>query len=139
MIRGVQTEPQSRLHPLALLEDAESIQAALMEILNALVRNTIDFRRAQLMLRTIHIATKNAPHAKFDVYQDQIPRNQRMVSDIPDYPSAPALPNSPTLFLTQAAALLNVNRPEPHELPEAEIEAFQVALAGALVRSKLSS
>jgi hypothetical protein len=47
MIRGVSTPPQSRLHPMAFLEDGASIQASLMEVINALVRNTIDLRRAQ--------------------------------------------------------------------------------------------
>src|ERR1700758_2638408 len=38
MIRGVRTPPRSRVHPIAMLEDKESIQASLMEIINALVR-----------------------------------------------------------------------------------------------------
>ena len=36
MVRGVRTPPQARLHPIALIEDEESIQAALMEVINAL-------------------------------------------------------------------------------------------------------
>ncbi len=37
MIRGVRTPPKSRLHPIANFEDAQAIQASLMEIVNALV------------------------------------------------------------------------------------------------------
>ena len=55
MHRGVRTPPQSRLHPLACIEDKESIQSALMEVMNALLRNTIDMKRATLILRALHM------------------------------------------------------------------------------------
>src|SRR5580700_2739673 len=42
MIRGVRTPPKSRLHPMANFESPEAIQASLMEVVNALVRNHID-------------------------------------------------------------------------------------------------
>ncbi len=60
MVRGVRTPPQARLHPIALIEDEESIQSALMEVINALMRNSIDLKRAALILRALHIAVKNA-------------------------------------------------------------------------------
>ena len=69
MIRGVATPPKSRLHPIAQIEDEESIQSSLMEVINALVRNTIDFRRAQLILRALHIAVKNSPRVHFRVHR----------------------------------------------------------------------
>src|ERR1043165_8776380 len=64
MMRGVRPPPQARLHPIALIEDEASIQAALMEVINALMRNTIDLKRANLILRALHIAVKNARYAK---------------------------------------------------------------------------
>src|SRR5579864_3531318 len=36
MMRGVATPPQARLHPIAILENEEAIQASLMEVINAL-------------------------------------------------------------------------------------------------------
>jgi hypothetical protein len=51
MFRGVPTPPKSRLHPMAMLEDEQSIQASLLEIINALVRNHIDVPRARLIMR----------------------------------------------------------------------------------------
>src|SRR5579864_6813246 len=57
--RGVRRPPQSRLHPIAMIEDEESIQYALMEVINALMRNTIDMKRATLIIRALHIAVKN--------------------------------------------------------------------------------
>ncbi len=66
--RGVRKPPQSRLHPIAILEDEESIQSSLMEVINALMRNTIDLKRAELILRALHIAVKNARRVKFDIH-----------------------------------------------------------------------
>jgi len=79
MHRGVRMPAQARLHPIALIEDEESIQAALMEVINALMRNTIDLKRATLILRALHIAVKNAARVKFGL------EKSNMVRDIPQY------------------------------------------------------
>jgi hypothetical protein len=68
MHRGVRTPPQARLHPIANLEDEESIQSALMEVVNALMRNSIDLKRATLILRALHIAVKNASRVRFKLH-----------------------------------------------------------------------
>jgi hypothetical protein len=83
LIRGVHTPPKSRLHPIAILDDAKAIQVSLMEIINALVRNTIDYRRAQLILRALHMAAKNVRRATFDT------RITSMVEEVPEYPAPP--------------------------------------------------
>ena len=49
MTRGVQVPPNARLHPVALIENEEAIQASLIEVINAIARNTIDLRRADLI------------------------------------------------------------------------------------------
>ncbi len=77
--RGVRKPPQSRLHPIAILEDEESIQSSLMEVINALMRNTIDLKRAELILRALHIAVKNARRVKFDIHAGDT------VREIPEY------------------------------------------------------
>ena len=81
MIRGVRTPPRSRLHPIAQLESEEAIQASLMEVINALIRDTIDTKRAELIIRALHIAVKNAHHARFNNSFD-------VVKEIPDYAAA---------------------------------------------------
>ncbi len=106
LIRGVRTPPKSRLHPMAFLEDEESIQTSLMEIINALVRNTIDFRRAQLILRALHIAAKNAPRANFDDWQHKI------ISEVPQY-SAPVDQPKPDPAFAQSRALSEIRPPKP--------------------------
>jgi hypothetical protein len=85
--RGVRKPAQSRLHPIAILEDEESIQSALMEVINALMRNTIDLKRATLILRALHIAVKNAHRVKFAVH------GRESVREVPEYAEpAPAEP-----------------------------------------------
>jgi hypothetical protein len=75
--RGVRRPKQSRLHPIALIEDEDSIQYALMEVINALMRNTIDYKRAALILRALHIAVKNASRVKYGLREP--------VKQVPDY------------------------------------------------------
>jgi hypothetical protein len=79
MHRGVRTPPQSRLHPIACIEDKDSIQAALAEVINALLRNTIDMKRATLILRALHIAVKNDARASIRVSE------REMVKELPEY------------------------------------------------------
>ena len=92
MHRGVRMPAQARLHPIALIEDEESIQAALMEVINALMRNTIDLKRATLILRALHIAVKNAHRVKFGLSANS------MVREVPNYPEPerPPEPRTPT-------------------------------------------
>jgi hypothetical protein len=107
LFRGVRTPPQSRLHPIAILEDEESIQSALMEIINALVRNTIDPARAQLILRALHIASRNVRRTDFEVacYRG-------VVEEVPQYPAPPAaVKPDPAVF--QARALSQIRPPKP--------------------------
>jgi hypothetical protein len=107
MIRGVRTPPKSRLHPIALIEDEHGIQASLMEVINALVRNTIDLRRAQLILRALHIAVRNSPRVHFDFSKKE------MVHEVPDYPAATAAQQPASPAIAQAGALARIPRPKP--------------------------
>ena len=84
MMRGVPTPPEARLHPVALIENEEAIQASLMEVINAIARNTIDLRRADLMLKALHIAVKNSRRVQFDF------RSSSVVDEVPDYTSGAA-------------------------------------------------
>jgi hypothetical protein len=114
MIRGVRTPPKSRLHPIAMLEDPASIQASLMEIVNALVRNQIDVPRARLILRALHIAVKNSAKVHFNF------REHEMITEVPEYPAAPPAPGPCTTALAQAEALTRVNEPYDHYAEECE-------------------
>ena len=113
MIRGVRTPPKSRLHPIAMLESQESIQAALMEIVNALVRNQIDVPRARLVLRALSIAARHAGKARFDCWQSD------MVKEVPEYPAAPPVAGTFAIATAQAAAPTATSTP-PEQESEAE-------------------
>ena len=76
--RGVRRPAHSRLHPIALIESEEAIQASLMEVINGLIRNTLDVKRAELIIRALHIAVKNARRSNFSRVSD-------MVTDVPHY------------------------------------------------------
>ena len=82
--RGVRRPSRSRLHPIALIESEEAIQASLMEVINGLLRNTIDVKRAELILRALHIAVKNARHVRFD--SEVYPK----VREVPEYADPPS-------------------------------------------------
>ena len=112
MIRGVRTPPKSRLHTMAMFENQESIQASLMEVTNAIVRNHIDLERARLVLRALAIAARYSNRVRFDYKEDE------MVKEIPSYPAAP--PSGPFgLAARQAAALATIGIPQ-HEETETE-------------------
>jgi hypothetical protein len=133
MIRGVRTPPKSRLHPIAMLEDQESIQAALMEIVNALVRNQIDVPRARLVLRALSIAARHAGKARFDYGQSD------MVKEVPEYPTAPPTATQFAIATAQAAALATINTPhEQEEESEAERQSERFQPAPADVQSNAS-
>jgi hypothetical protein len=116
MFRGVPTPPDSRLHPVALLESDEAIQASIMEVVNALARNTIDLKRADLILKALWIAVKNSRRSRFDIWAS------RMVTEIPAYP-VPQPPIRRAEVETAASAV------EIESVPVPQIEATTPAYA----------
>jgi hypothetical protein len=125
MIRGVRTPPKSRLHPIANFENQEAIQASLMELVNAVVRNHIDVPRARLILRALSIAARHANRVRFDCFESD------MVKDVPQYPAAPPVEGPFSIVAVQAAALATINTPQEEEESEADRidRAFQPAPA----------
>jgi hypothetical protein len=107
VIRGVRTPPRARIHPIAVIEDPQSIQFTLMEVINALLRDTIDVRRATLILRALHIAVKNMQNRDYVSLDD---RMSDKVKEIPDYPAPEAA--------TEAVDLEAVAPPFPRSVRE---------------------
>ena len=124
MIRGVRTPPKSRLHPIANFEDPQAIQASLMEVVNALVRNQIDVPRARLVLRALSIAVRNSSKTHFDCWQSD------MVKEVPEYPAAPPAAGPFAIATVQAAALATISTPQEEE---SEHERFNSAFQPAPV------
>ncbi len=122
MIRGVRTPPKSRLHPIANFEDEHAIQASLMEVVNALVRNQIDVPRARLVLRALSIAVRNAGKTRFGWSTSE------MVSEVPEYPAAPPATGPLATATVQAAALTTISTtPEDESEQERLSSAFHPA------------
>ena len=82
MLRSVRF-PSSRVLRSALLEDPESIQASLMEVVNGLLRGTLELKRGELILRALNTAVRNIRRVRFDFHQEE------MVREIPNYPDPP--------------------------------------------------
>ena len=110
MIRGVRTPPKSRLHPIANFEDTQAIQASLMEVVNALVRNHIDVPRARLILRALSIAARNATKVHFGCWQSD------MVEEVPEYPAAPPVATPLAIATAQAATPATISTPKKEQL-----------------------
>jgi hypothetical protein len=56
----------SRVSHVALLENEEAIQVSLMEIVNSLLRGTIDVKRGELVLRALNTAVRNIRRTRFE-------------------------------------------------------------------------
>jgi len=84
VIKGVQQRVDMQLHPIALLEDHESIQLSLMHVVDGLWKGTLEPTRARLIIQALRIAARNAVHARFDdcYYEED---EQKMVRVVPDY------------------------------------------------------
>jgi hypothetical protein len=98
MINGVPTPPHARIHPMALIETEEAIQVALMETINAIVRNTIDLRRADLIIKALNIAVKNSRRVRFDRCESEMIR--KLPVSLPVAAQPPALPEKISPALT---------------------------------------
>jgi hypothetical protein len=112
MIRGVRTPPKSRLHPIANFEDAQAIQASLMEVVNALVRNYIDVPRARLILRALSIAARNASKTQFDRFESE------MVKEVPEYPAAAPITSPFAIAADDEPAALTAKTTPQKQEPE---------------------
>src|ERR1700730_9184982 len=86
MLRTIKGPPATRVHHAALLEDEESIQASLIEVVNALLRGTIELKRAELILRALNTAVRNIVGGRFSIPSDEMAR---------ETPNSPAPPNEP--------------------------------------------
>ena len=83
MLRSVRF-PSSRVLRSALLEDPESIQASLMEVVERTARGTVELKRGELILRGLNTAVRNIRRVRFDLHQDE------MIREIPNYPDQPS-------------------------------------------------
>ena len=79
LIKGVRARVDSRLDLEAMFESPEHIQYTLMEIYDQVLSGKLDLRRANVLLRALHIAVINSRRVQFSVPASQI------VRELPDY------------------------------------------------------
>jgi hypothetical protein len=60
VIRGVAMPIDSRIDPMFILENRESIQYAIMEIMDAVASGAMEHKTASLLLRALNIAERNS-------------------------------------------------------------------------------
>jgi hypothetical protein len=70
MRRGAKARLDAAIPPLLLLEDAESIQGALMQIIDMLLYDQIELKKARLILHAIEIAARNVKNLDLRHYRD---------------------------------------------------------------------
>lgn len=78
LFHGVRV-PNSRLLHTALLENEEAIQVSIMQLVNALLTGTIELKRAEIVLRALNTAVRNARRVRFGLWPDD------MVREVPQY------------------------------------------------------
>ncbi len=125
MLRTVK-DPASRIHHHALLEDEESIQASLMEVVNSLLRGTIELKRAELILRALNTAVRNIRRVKFGVNKSE------MVTEIPNYP------NPPLEQIDEEAAIAKARAEKRAEVERARAEYFAEVNAATVKAGRVS-
>jgi len=84
IIKGVQQRVDMQLHSMALLEDCESIQLSIMNVVDGLLKGTLDPTRARLIIQALRIAARNAKNVRFDDVHYRA-SEQPMVREVPDY------------------------------------------------------
>ena len=76
---------------LPVLEDANSVQVALMQIMGGLLEGSIDDRKAALLLWALQIASANSKRVKFEDHNSVIRsflHQQALQRELPDLPAA---------------------------------------------------
>jgi hypothetical protein len=79
MIKGLSCRVDMRIFPQSLIEDPESLQYSLMELIDQLYRGDIDPKRGAVIVRALHVGVRNLKNLQFDCL------NEAMVRDMPDY------------------------------------------------------
>jgi hypothetical protein len=127
MIHGVKALDQ-RIHHVALLENEEAIQASLMEVINSLIRGTIDLRRADLILRALSIAVRNSRRVHFDIHSSEMVREVPTYKEPWEQPPAVGAADAPVRPAEASAAVVHPTAAEASSHPQANAVPSQAAV-----------
>ena len=123
VVRGVATPIASRISPTFILENRESIQYALMEIMNSIANGTLDHKTASLLLRALNIAERNSRRTRFHQDADQIVQEvpnygRQYLNEHPEYDSPEAPQPAANKAANEAAATHPTLPPQPRPQPQ---------------------
>jgi hypothetical protein len=110
LVKGIPRRVDARFSSIANFENADSIQLALMEVMNQLVLGTLDHQRATLMIKVLRLAVRNAKYVTFG----KVSTEEHAVTEVPDY-AAQYLSEHPEL---DSPATTNPARKNKHVPPE---------------------
>jgi hypothetical protein len=65
LIGRIRARIDAVISPVAQLENEEAVQVSLMTVIDSILKGTIELKRAQLIVRALSIAQRNARHTRF--------------------------------------------------------------------------
>src|SRR5512132_2516101 len=83
LIRGVALPRHARVEAMFVLDNEESIQCAIMEVMNSILMKRLDYKTAALLLRALNLAVRNSRRTHFG----DDPRD--MVCELPEEEALP--------------------------------------------------
>jgi hypothetical protein len=114
LFHGVRV-PKSRLLQSALLENEEAIQVSIMHLVNQLLTGNMELKRAEIVLRALNTAVRNARRVRFGLWPNEMVREVPNYEETPDSSLCPetsgALPTE--IPAPPVSARTDVARPKP--------------------------
>ena len=108
LIRGVALPRHARVEAMFVLDNEESIQCAIMEVMNSILMKRLDYKSAALLLRALNLAVRNSRRTHFGDQPLEMVRE--LPQELPEDESLPsdeqtdATPLSKPLASTTASA-----------------------------------
>jgi len=135
VMRGVALPIDARIAPMFVLEDRQSIQYALMEIMNSIANGAIEHKTASLLLRALNIAERNSRRCRFHQRPRQIVQEvpnygRQYLDEHPEYDP----PSAPQTATEAAAPTSPAVTPQPLPKPENQAPLSLNASVGRPVR-----
>jgi hypothetical protein len=132
LVKGIPRRVDARFSSLANFENADSIQLALMEVMNQLVLGTLDHQRANLMIKVLRLAVRNAKYVTFG----KLTTEWEAVTEVPDYAAQylsehPELDSPPTVNPAPKNKHASPKKKPPQSVPPEPAAAAVSGIANA--------
>jgi hypothetical protein len=88
LIGRIRARIDNVISPVAQLENEEAVQVSLMTVIDSILKGTLELKRAQLIVRALSIAQRNARHTHFHSCTSD------MVRHVPEQPALATAPSA---------------------------------------------